>query len=207
MDYKHNKRFFDPNFSKKLTVLAICGGVIALLCLFIWWYIYYSNLFVVAAVIGVGMLIGAVSMRPKAKDIADQIDDMSKQFHDASAEKLKFPSDFEESSLSIHGFVEGNSEKVLKSGQKLTDSVQFSTLYLKYSQLWIRTMTASLVEERNSEETYSLPLQGMEVAADEAAHTLTVKSSEGTLILAIEALDYTLEEFLTKLERQIKKTS
>lgn len=207
MDYKHNNRFFDKNFSKKLILIAVCGGVIALLCLFIWWYIYYSNLFLLAAAIGIGMVIGAVSIRPKAKDITDQIEDTNKQFHDASAEKLKFPSDFEESSLSFHGFIEGKREKILKSGQKITDSVQFSTLYLKYSQLWIRTMTISLIEDNQLEEICSYPLQGMKIAADEATHTLTVQSTDGTLSLAFEAIDYSFEEFLVKVERQIKKSS
>lgn len=206
MDYKRNKRLFDDSFSRKLTVLAICGAVIAPISLIVWWYIWYSNIMVIAAIIGVGMVIGAVSMRPKVKDVNDQIDDAHKNFYDGTAEKLKYPNDFEEDSLSLWGFIEGNSQKILKSGEKLTDRVQFTLLYLKRSQLYVRSEICSLTEDATSVNEYNLSLAGMTVSVDAPSFTLTIVSKEETINLPIQAVDYQLEEYIAKIERQIKKS-
>lgn len=72
------------------------------LALFVWWYIYYSNFVLLFALIGIAMVVGAISIRPKAKDIDDQIDTARKAFADGTAEKLKYPDDFEETA-SLYG--------------------------------------------------------------------------------------------------------
>lgn len=205
MDYKRNKRLFNDRFNRKLTILAICGAVIAPLCLIIWWYFWYSSVMVILAIVGVGMVVGSVSMRPKAQDLIDQIEDLRKTFIDSTSEKLKFPSSFEDDSLSVWGFIEGTTSKTLKNGTTLTDSVQFSTFYLKRTHLYIRTDIISLTEERNSSNEDTLPLSDMTISVDEETLSIKVATPEKSLTLPIHAYDYTIEEYITKIERQIKK--
>lgn len=205
MDYKRNKRFFEAGYSRKLTVLTICGAVLAPLALFVWWYIYYANFVLLFALIGAAMVIGAISIRPKAKDIDEQIDNARKAFADGTAEKLKYPDDFEENSLTLWGFIEGSVEKTLKNGEKYTDNVKFSSLYLRKSTLYLRTETLSLVEEGSTVTEDSLPLAGMTVKADEGSRRLLITTPELAINLPVQSVDYPLEEFIEKVERQIKK--
>lgn len=209
MDYKRNKRFFDPGFERKLTAIALCGAFLTVLFLALWWYIWISSivstLFTIGAFIGIGIVIGAVSIRPKVNDINEQIDIARQAFIDATAEKLKFPNDFEENSISVWGFTDGSIEKTLQNGHKYTDHVMFASLYLKRNQLYIRTEVCSLIEDDRTLNEYALSLAGMTLSADESTHTLTITANEETLTLAIQSIDYLLEEYITKVERQIKK--
>lgn len=205
MDYKRNKRFFEAGYSRKLTILTICGALLAPLALFVWWYIYYSNFVLLFALIGAAMFIGSLSIRPKAKDIDDQIDTARKAFSDSTAEKLKFPDDFEENSHAVWGFTEGTVEKTLKNGEKYTDRVKFASLYPRRSTLYIRTESLSLIEEGSTVSEYSLPLAGMTIKADETTLCLLITTPEESLTLPVQSVDYPLEEFIEKVERQIKK--
>lgn len=205
MDIKRNKRFFSENFSLKLTILAICGILLALICGFVWWYVWYSNFILIGAVVGLAMTVGAVSIRPKLSDITDQLDDARKQLNETAAEKLKYPSDFEEYNLSLFGFVDGTTVKTLKNGMRLTDRVQFTSLYIKRNHLWVLTECCSLTSEDRSSCEYLLPLAGMKISADPVALTLVVTGSEESLTIPFQAFDYSLEEYITKVERQIKK--
>lgn len=205
MDYKRNKQFFETGYSRKLTILTVCGAVLAPLALFVWWYIYYSNFVLLFALIGAAMVIGAISIRPKAKDIDEQIDNARKAFADGTAEKLKYPDDFEENSLTLWGFIEGTVDKTLKSGEKYTDLVKFSSLYLRKSTLYLRTETLSLVEGGSTVTEDSLTLAGMTVKTDEAALCLHLTTTEESINLPVQSVDYPLEEFIEKVNRQIKK--
>lgn len=209
MDIKRNKRFFDPTFSRKLIAVAVCGAALTLICLTVWWYIWISSLvstlLTIGAIIGVGMIIGAISIRPKAKDISDQVENARTAFRDSTAEKLNFPNDFDEDSLLLWGFINGTAEKTLKGGEKYTDRVQFALLYLKRSQLYVRTEICSLTDESNVTNEYALPLSGMTLSVDESSRTLTIHTPDELLTIALYAVDYQLEEYIAKVERQIKK--
>lgn len=205
MDYKRNKHFFTPGYSRKLNVLTVCGGVLALLGLFVWWYIWYRIYIFLIALAGIATVIGALSIRPKAKDVADQIETARKAFTDTTAEKLKYPDDFEENSLAVWGFCEGTTEKILKNGETYTDRVAFALLYLKKSTLYVRTEVVSLLHEEASTADYSLPLSDMKISIDEASPALIIASTDESLILPVQAIDYSIEQFMEKLERQIKK--
>lgn len=210
MDYKRNKRFFDPGFTGKLKILAIIGALVTLIFMALWYFVWISSivdaLFTIGAIIGIGMIVGAISIRPKLKDITDQIENAGQVFTDDTAEKLKFPNDFGDNSHSVWGFCEGTVEKTLKNGDKLTDRVEFTTLYLRRSSLYVRTQVLSLTEESSTVTDYSLPLAGMTVKADETAHCLLITTLEDSLLVHIRALDYPLEEYIEKIERQIKKS-
>lgn len=209
MDYKRNKHFFDPGFSRKLTIIAICGIFLALVFFALWWYIWISSivstLFTIGVIVGAGMTIGALSIRPKAKDVTEQIDSARKTFVDTTAEKLKYPDDFEENSLSVWGFREGTTAKTLKNGEKYTDCVEFASLYLRRSTLYARTEIVSLLKEDISTAEFALSLASMEIKADESTLTLLITSTDESLIIPIQAIDYSLEQFIEKVERQIRK--
>ncbi len=81
----------------------------------------------------------------------------------------------------------------------------FASLYLKRSQLYVRTEVCSLTEERSTSSEYCLPLAGMTLTADESARTVTITTTEEKLTLAIQSVNYLLEEYIAKVERQIKK--
>lgn len=210
MDIKRNKRFFDPAFSKKLTLAAVLGIILALIFLALWWYIWISSivssLFTIGAIAGVGITIGALSIRPKVKDVNEQIETAVQALKDATAEKLKFPNDLDENSLTVWGFIEGTTEKTLKNGEKYTDRIQITSLYLKRNHLYIRCEVCSLLEEVSVISECTLPLAGMTVSINESQNTLTITSTEETVAVAIRSVDYQHEEFITKLERQVKKS-
>lgn len=209
MDFKRNKRFFSDSFGRKLTVITICGVLLAVLGLALWYFVWISslvsNLFTISAIIGVGMCIGAISIRPKVKDITDQIDDARLRFIDSTAEKLNFPNDFENDCHLVWGFLEGNAEKKLKSGEIFTDRLQFTALYMKRSQLYVRTECCSLIEDGSDVNEYALPFAETTISADASSLTLTITSPEVSLTIPLQAVDYQLEEYIAKVHRQIKK--
>ncbi len=206
MDIKRNIRFFSEKFSRNLTVLAVCGALLAVLCGLTWWFFWSAIYIEVGIFIGIAMVIGAVTMRPKAKDLIDQVDTARKEFYDNTADKLKYPSDFEEDSLLVWGYISGKAEKMLKGGIRITDRVQFSLLYLKRNSLYIRTETCPLTEEGKTVDEHQLPLAGLKIEADQQTCLLTFTAQDQLLQLPIQAIDYPLEEFIAKIERQIKKT-
>lgn len=202
MDYKRNKNFFSKTYAKNLNILAICGAALILLMVVVWWFLweYIPDLVSeILMVVGAAMIIASITMRPKMKDLTEQIEEHIPVFRQETADKLKLPSDFDDESLTLWGYQEGNFEKITKSGQKITDRVQYSTLYLKRSDLYIRTERLCLTADERSVMDYSLPLADLRLTVSEDETSLICQSTGETVVLPIQEKDYNLEQYLDKL--------
>lgn len=94
MDFKRNTRYFSQTFARNLTILSIVGGALAVVCGLVWWYIYlggFAILVEIAAIAGVAMLIGSISIRPSEKYLFEQIETARKQFARMRSMPSKIP--------------------------------------------------------------------------------------------------------------------
>lgn len=199
MDYKRNKNFFSKTYTRNLNILAICGAALILLMAVVWWFLWeyipdlVSEIFII---LGAAMIIASITMRPKMKDLTEQIEEHIPEFRQETADKLKLPSDFDDHSITLWGYLDGNFEKVTKSGQKLTNRVQYSTLYLKRSNLYIRTEKLCLTADEGSVLDYSLPLADLHLTVREDEKSLICESGKEKVVLPILEKDYNLEQYL-----------
>ena len=203
MDYKRNKRYFSPTFKRNMTILSVLGIVLAVASYIVWWYILYYVIFEILIVIFVAMAIGAFAIRPKADYTQSQIDEQLTQFRTDTVEKLKLPSDFEDNSLLVWGYCPGTVEKTVGNSVQ-TDRVGVGVLYLRRSELYVRTRHFGLLAEEDSVEEYHLPYDGLQTAFSEDGKTLTFSSGDQSVILPIREKDFNLEQFLEKLDRRQK---
>lgn len=198
MDYKRNKRYFSPTYKRNLTVLAVLGIVLAAVCLIVWWYIFWHVIFEILTVVFIAMAIGAFTMRPKDGYLIEQIEEKIDEFRSATADKLKLPDDLDDNSLIVWGFCPGNVQKQVKNEIR-TDRVCYSMLYLKRSELYIRTRRLGLTAEEESVEEYRLPFGNLQVSFSDDEKTLIFTEKDQTVELPIRDKDYNLEQFLEKL--------
>ncbi|MGM9637712.1 MAG: hypothetical protein ACI3YK_06980 [Eubacteriales bacterium] len=199
MDYKQSKNFFSKTYLRNLMILAVCGAALILLMAVVWWFLweYIPDLVSeILMVVGAAMIIASITMRPKEKYLMEQIEEQIPTFRQDTADKLKLPSDFDDESLTLWGFCEGNTQKVTKTGKILTDRIQISVLYLKKNDLYIRTERLCLTADERSVMDYSLPLAETRLTVSEDETSLICQSGEETVVLSIREKDYNLEQYL-----------
>ncbi|MGM9648200.1 MAG: hypothetical protein ACI3YH_08730 [Eubacteriales bacterium] len=199
MDYKRNARYFSKTFDGKMILLAVVGGIVAVMGGLLWWYVYLGNfaIFVeIAAVAGAILLIGTLSQRPSEKDLFEQIEAYEKRFREEALERFSYPADTHRSTRLIWGFVPGEMKKTAKNGKLLTDRVEFALLYLKKGELAVYRQTVSLLRDESEIADIRLSRKSLTATIDQEAGTLCLKTSDETLTLSVFAPDYRLEEFL-----------
>lgn len=203
MDYKRNKRYFSPTFKRNMTILAVLGIALAVVSFIVWWYILYYAVFEILMIVFIAIAIGAFAMRPKEDYTQSQIDGQLTQFRSDTAEKLRFPSDFDENSILVWGYCPGTVEKPVKSGIQ-TDRVCSSVVYLRQSGLYIRTRRFGLLAPEDSVEEYHLSYGGLTAAVADDGMSLTFSGGGQSVSLPIRDNDYNLDHFLEKLNRRQK---
>lgn len=203
MDYKRNKRYFSPTFKRNMTILAVLGIVLAVASYFVWWYILYYPIFEILIVIFAAMGIGAFAIRPKADYTQNQIDEQLTAFRADTTEKLKLPADFDDNSLLVWGYCPGTVEKMTQNGVQ-TDRVCASVLYLRRSELYVRTRRFGLLAEEEAVEEYHLPYDALQFSVDEIQKQIRFASGDQSVTLHIRDKDYNLDQFLEKLDRRRK---
>lgn len=205
MDYKRNKRYFSPTFKRNMTILAVLGIVLAVLTFIFGWYFYLLPNFISEPLIAIfiAMGIGAFAIRPKSDYTQNQIDEQMTAFRAETADKLKLPADFEDNALPVWGYCPGTVEKATGSGVQ-TDRVCTSILYLRRSELYVRTRCFGLLAPEDSVEEYRLPYDGLKTSVADDGKNVSFTSGDQSVSLPILNRDFNLDQFLEKLDRRQK---
>lgn len=206
MDYKYNRRFFSPNTPKRILILTLIGALICILSVIA----YFIFLDLPAAVtditmiLGISMIIAAFAAKPKVKYLLEQIETQKARFVEESARELQLPDVWEDTGLTVGGFLPWETAKPPKSRKPIGDRVEFSLLYRSGRTLTVRTLRQSLTEESSEVHTLRFPIDGLSLSLSESQDRLILESDSERAELVISDPNYQLEEFIDCVRHQQK---
>ena len=205
MDYKRNQNYFSPTYAKKMTMLAVIGITLAILGGLLWWYVYLGEVFYYifefSAIGGVILTITAFSLRPSEQYLWEQIDQAERRFREEAMETFGYPSDAENCTRLVWGFLDGTAKKTAKDGKTLTDRVEFSMIWIKKGEIRVYQHAISLLEDSTAVSDRRLSKTTLTTTLNRDAHTLTLTDHEETVVLTVHSPDYRLDEFLGSMKR------
>lgn len=220
VDYERNKKFFDrkkrtygARFYAISATLAGLGGLMVILAMCFSFYIFYLPgwlMLIAGAVMVCVSLAGIV----KESDVTDIFDVKKKQFDDVCGDKIGYPDDMEDMSMSFLGcnITPENIDKMykLKNGQYIDTDIVMTFVYVdnRRCRVFIAEENFSLIEPKDGSSFTELSFDDFdraEILSDKITDKISISraviSKEGKTVFEFPFSDndFSKEEFIGKL--------
>lgn len=230
VDFLRNAKFFDAKYMKKYGLLRAIGWTLAVVgaaCVLISMFggrrgMYFFHFIGWPLLIpGVILLCIVLGKLIKESEITEIMEVKEKHFSDLCNEKLGYPSDVTDESMTFTG-CEITSENVgtlrkLKSGNYIGTNPQITHLYLDLmkKKICIGSYTYSLTEDKENTEFQEIPFSDFDrseivtekVGDVDSRRFVLSKESKEVFSSPISANDYYKEEFISGIvhKKELKR--
>lgn len=176
VDYDANKKFFDKKRRQKVGAfytISVAGAALGGLFVYFAVFLNFGILYIpgwTLIVAGAVLACIALAKTVRESDVTDIFDVKKKQFDDICGDKIGWPDDIENMSMSFMGcnITADNIDKMykLKDGKYIDTEIVLTFIYVdhKKQKLFIAEETYSLLEPKDSVKFIEIPYSGFDGA-------------------------------------------